>query len=311
MIASSPAFPDPIPSIIPFNSISLLAGAPSIGKTALLATLFKQLRDGHPVFGHQPSPLPGLGFINTDRAWRSGAGAWFDRVGYSDIPHYSLSDDDDFSPKRLRRKFDRTDLLFEFIDKLNLPPGSLVGVDPLALFLGGSLLDYDTCGVAIHEIQRHLKTRKLTLIATVHSGKLKADKKARYLRVQDQFIGSTAIFGFTDTQMYLASPAEISKPYYQFFWQPHLAPAELHSLERDDQGLFVSYVGADTGNQQRIFSLLPANSVSIDFGSLVDLALAIKPPLSRITVKRCLDALLDLGKVERPAHGQYRRKPIH
>lgn len=309
MSASSPAFPDPIPSIIPFNSISLLAGAPSIGKTALIAGLLRNLKDGRPVFGHQPSPLPGLGFINTDRSWAGGAGTWFNRAGYPEIPYYSLCDDDDFHPRRLRRKIERVGILFEFIDKLQLPPGSAVCVDPIALFLGGNLLDYDSCAIACHEIRKELKLRQFTMLANVHSGKLKADKKERYLRIQDQFLGSTAIFGFTDTQMYLATPAELGKPYYQFFWQSHLAPAETFTLERDEQGLFIPYVGADNANQAKIYALFPEDGSPIDLAGLVELAEAI--PLSRATVKRILDALLTLDKIERIAHGFYRRKTVH
>ena len=42
---------------------------------------------------------------------------------------------------------------------------------------GGNLLDYDTCAVACHEIRGILRTRGLTLVATAHASKLKADPK--------------------------------------------------------------------------------------------------------------------------------------
>ena len=299
---------DPLPLIIPGGGISLLAGAPSIGKTALLAACLRDLRLARPLFGHQPTPIPAVGFINADRHWATSAGEWFRRVGFTDLRAYSMADDRAFSPRRLRKKHERTLILAEFIDKLTLPPGSLLAVDPISLFLGGNLLDYDTCAVACLEIRQLLRDRELTLWATAHSSKLKADKKERYARMQDQILGSTAIFGFTDTQMYLAGPAETGKPYYAFLWHSHLAPTETFILDRDDAGLFVPYDGADGKNQTRVLALLPSDGSTIELAAILELAEAV--PISKATVKRALDVLLETGKVERMRHGVYRRTQV-
>jgi hypothetical protein len=300
---------DPLPDIIPFAGISLLAGAPNVGKTALLATMLRDFRDGHLVFGHQPSPIPAIGVINADRSWRRGAGVWFARAGYADIRYYSMADDGSFDIRSLRRKFERAQRLIEFIDRLKLPPGSLLLVDPISLFLGGNLLNYDDCAVACHEIRQALEARGLTIIAAAHSSKLKADKKDRYLRLQDQILGSTALFGFTDTQMYLASPEETGKSYYTFVWHSHLAKAEFFYLDRDEQGLFVPYSGADQGNCTRLLALFPENGDEITLAALSELAEAI--PLSKATVKRVLETLLERERVERVRHGTYRRVLLH
>jgi len=300
---------DPLPLIIPGGGISLLAGAPSIGKTALLATYLRDLYAGQPINGHQPNPVAAIGFINADRGWETGAGEWFRRAGFTDLRFYSMADDRGFSPRRLRKRHERTLILAEFIDKLALPKASLLCVDPIALFLGGNLLDYDACAVACHEIRQVLRDRFLTMWSTAHSSKLKADKKERYVRMQDQILGSTAIFGFTDTQMYLASPAETGKPYYTFLWQSHLAPAETFYLERDEQGLFLPYSGADSKNQNRVLSLIPDDGTEIEFGAIVELADAF--PLSRRTVKNTLDQLVEDNRVAHPKHGIYKRVITH
>jgi hypothetical protein len=307
--ATLPAFPDPLPLILPAGGISLLAGAPNVGKTALLATVARDFRDTRPIFGHQPTPLPGIGVINADRSWARGAGIWFARAGFPEVRAYSMSDDPGFDPRTLRRRFERTQRLADFIDRLALPPGSLVLVDPISLFLGGNLLDYDGCAVACHEIRQLLRVRGLTMIAAAHSSKLKADKRERYVRLQDQILGSTAIYGFCDTQMVLASPEETGKPYYTFLWHSHLAQPELFPLERDDQGLFFPYTGADSANCARVLALLPEDGTETTLGVLVELAEAI--PLSRATVKRALEKLVDLGSVEKIRHGVYRRVVTH
>jgi hypothetical protein len=300
---------DPIPRIIPAYGISLLAGAPNVGKTALMAGIARNFRDNRPIFGHQPAVLPAIGVINADRSWARGTGEWFKRVGFADVRHYSMADDRSFDPRTLRRKFERTQRLAEFVDKLQLPPESLLFVDPVSLFLGGNLIDYDSCAVACHEIRQMLATRCYHLIASAHSSKLKADKKDRYVRLQDQILGSTAIFGFSDTQMYLAAPEETGKPYYTFVWHSHLAPPEFFYLERDEQGLFVPYAGADQGNCTRVLQLFPEDGAEIELGALRELAEAI--PLSKTTLYRVLDTLLERTRIAKVKHGVYRRVLIH
>jgi len=296
---------DPIPRIIPFGGVSLIAGAAGTGKTALLATLLRDLHDGRLIFGHQPNPISGLGIIASDRGWSRGAGFWFERVGYGDIARYCMVDDPKFDPRSLRRKFDRTKLLLDFIDKLKLAPGGVVAVDPIGLFLGGQLVDYDTCAVACLELRAGMRDRGLTILGTAHSGKMKTDKNARYLRPQDAILGSAALFGFGDTQMYLAAPEEINKPYFAFLWHPHEAPPELFPLERDEHGLFLPYTGADRGSCTRVLHLMPENGEPMTLQSIVELAEAI--PLTRKTVQRSLLQLIEDGKVNKTRHGIYRR----
>jgi hypothetical protein len=177
------------------------------------------------------------------------------------------------------------------------------------LFLGGNLLNYDDCAVACHEIRQELNKRLLTLIATAHSSKLRADKRDRYARLQDQILGSAAIYGFSDTQMVLAGPEETGKPYFSFLIHSHLAPPQWFSLERDEQGLFVPYSGADQGNCTRVLALFPEDGAEIAFGALAELAEGI--PLSKATLKRVLETLLERERVEKVRHGYYRRVLLH
>ena len=295
---------DPIPRIIPYSGISLLAGAPGLGKTALLATFARAFRDQRPIFEQAVNPVAAIGYVAADRYWANGAGDWLQRAGYPEIRYYSMMDDLNFDPRSLRRKHERTLRLAEFIATLKLPRHSLVFVDPIGLFLGGNLLNYDDCAVACCEIRRMLGQSGLTCIGSAHSIKLKADKRERYMRLQDQILGSTALYGFTDTQMYLASPEETGKPYYTFLWHSHQTKPEFHYLERDEQGLLVPYSGADEGNCTRVLALMEED-VETGFGVLVELAEQI--PLSRATLKRVLDVLVERERVVRVRHGVYRK----
>src|SRR5262245_49806482 len=115
--ATSLSLLDPLPNIIPACGISLLAGAPNVGKTALMASIARWFRDNRPIFGHQPSFVPAIGVINADRGWGRGSGVWFERVGFVEVRYYSMADDPAFDPRSLRRKFERTARLIEMIDK--------------------------------------------------------------------------------------------------------------------------------------------------------------------------------------------------
>ncbi len=86
------------------------------------------------------------------------------------------------------------------------------------------------------------------MIGTAHAAKQKADKNERYLRPQDRILGSTALFGYTDTQMYLAAPDETGSKdgVYTFFWNPHHAPPAAFPLTRDSEGRFVIAEGTGT-----------------------------------------------------------------
>ncbi len=232
---------DPLPKILTLGSLNLLAGASGIGKTALIAWLLKQFRDGLPVFGHATNPPPAIGYLTADRPWVH-TQHWFHAVGFPEIRQYSIIDDGSLKLPNQRMKHLRVDFFKQVVGKLDLPPGSLLVVDPIALFLGGNLLDYDTVAFACIEIHRWLQAMEYCTLGLAHSAKQRAEKSDRYLRLQDRISGSMALLGYTETQMYLAAPEETGDKHgqYTFLWNPHTAPAETFQFLKGDQGLFLT-----------------------------------------------------------------------
>lgn len=302
---------DLIADVLPRSSVNLIAGAPGAGKTALVAWLAAQFRDNQPIFGYQPRVVPFQAFISADRSWAESTKRWFDLAGYPDIPAYSLQDDKGFRKSRLRKKQDRMSILRSCLDRFDIPPNSIIWVDPLSVFLGGNLLDYDTCLVACSEIREICQDMQSAVIGTAHASKQKSDKHQRYLRLQDRIAGSVALFGYTDTQMYLAEPAEISEKFYLFHWHPHHSPPASFKLARTKTGLFIPYgsEGRDTGEltaeATQVLDLIPFSPSLVKAKDLITHVEAW--PLSRSALYRLLDQLVDQGVILRIGRGQFCR----
>lgn len=316
---------DLVTHLLPRGGLCLLAGSPNLGKTALLASTLRQLRDGEPVFGRTVARVPPMGIISVDRRWTSGAGEWFKRVGYPDIPHYALADDRSLDTRTLRRRADRVSVLGEYIDRLRVPAGGLVCVDPLSLFLGGQLLDYDACTVACCEIRQLLQRRDLTLLGTVHTVKLRGDVKQRYIRPQDAILGSTAIAGSADTLLCLQGPEETGELSYALTIVSHTAPVETIHLERNELGLFVPCAAPRDPRQvacDLVLSVLSGDHTPMTAGAILaalqalanaaaaELGVpAMAPAMNKRTLFRVLRQLQAEGRIVKEAGGYRRAYP--
>jgi hypothetical protein len=311
--------PDPLSPVLLGGTINLIAGAPGAGKSTFLAWLSRQVRDRLPLWGRNWGQVPWQGIICADRSWYRSTKLWFALEGMQDIPAYSLQDDEGFSKARLRHQHQRIAVFEHCLTQLSpnrdgkFPLGSLIYVDPLSIFLGGNLLDYDKCMVACAEIREMALERGITIIGTAHSSKQRANKQDRYLRLQDRILGSTALFGFTDTQMFIAAPGEVDETvdYYCFLWHPHHAPAQTFRFDRDTQGRFVSGEPLDrpVEAQPEPLAELPEwlAIAMIDprsFLELIEIAFTVEQ-WSRAKLNRRLQQLIQQGQVCKPKHGYY------
>lgn len=303
---------DPLPGILNLGFLNLLAGASGIGKTAFIAAAARAFRDGAPFLGHATHQPQALAYVTADRPWADSR-LWFDAVGFSDIAQYSIVDDHTLLMSRFRRRADRTQLLLHCLDKLHLPPGGLVFVDPIALFLGGNLLDYDTVAIACIEIHRVLQARRLCAVGLMHASKQKGDPKERYTRVQDRILGSSALLGFTGTQMYLMSPEESGGDYFSFMWNPHHRPAESFELRKDERGLFHQVEDQDRERPAleslgaevvALYKQFPEPPAALSIKELVTLF----ADTSRATLFRRLKTLADAKYIIQAKYGAWKRR---
>lgn len=297
---------DPIPKIIPAKGVSLLAGASGVGKTTLLAEWAVRFRDGKSIFGHATQPPSFIGCLVVDRRWSSHR-QWFEAAGFPDIPHYSYQDDAELNWGRFHLKTDLIALLERGLDAIRAPHGALVIVDPIAMFVPGNLIDYKMSAIGLAMIGRLCEARGITLIGTAHMGKQKGDEKHRYKRPQDRILGSSALAGFTDTQMYLLGPDDTDEEYYGFGWIPHHAPAQTFELQRDPgSGLFVPYFSHDRDFELfGIMKTIPTERTGIPTKDIVEATETLR--LSKATTYRYLAELKKLGYLAQPKAGRWFR----
>lgn len=306
--------PGPLEPVFLAGSVNLLAGSSGAGKTALLALLARTLRAKQAVFGVQPAAVPYMAYVGVDKSWKRSSSKWFALEGIPDLKHYALSDDTTFRKSRLRTKNDRTAIFRECLAKVTpdgrqFPPGALVFFDPIAPFLGGNLIDYDTCAVAAMELREVLGEMGFpAVLGAVHGGKMKIDKKQGYARLQDHILGSAALYGYTDTQLYLASADELKLKTALLHVAPHHCKPINCFLGREDDGRFV-FAGAPellaTPAASWVVKVLAeAPDFTLEFGAL--LMEAVDRDCGQKKLQRLLAQEIQAGRIERVGHGKYR-----
>lgn len=303
---TTPLYADLIPRILTVPSLNLLGGGSGVGKTALTVGLIRDIQAGKHVFGHATSAPPAIGYIAADRPIAD-AQLWFDAVGVTNVACYSLVDDLEFKTSRLERPKpgEHARIFEDMLVKLALPKGSLLIVDPIALFLGGDLNNYIRMALGCINLTRVIREYQLCVIGLVHSSKQSADAKQRYGRLQDRLSGSMAQLGYSATQMYLAGPDEIGESHHAFVWNPHHAKSEVFNLQQDDKtGLFSLHgTHEDTPGEPLVLSaelasllaILPAPPTTFTVDSLM--AEHSDMQVARTTVWRRLKTLEGRGLV--------------
>ena len=301
-------FPDPIPGIIPFGTVTIFAGAPGVGKTAMLAEWCQRWRDGAPICGHATSRPTGFYYLAADRQWASHQ-QWFNAVGFGDIPHYSLADDPTFDLTELLKPYNALTLLTRSLDVLRPLPGAHVFIDPISpLYIAGNPNASRDVARTLLGVSREAQARQINITCTAHFGKQKADKNERYQRPQDRIAGTGAFSGFSDTQIYLIDPEPPLQPYHVLGWVPrHVRPQEF-TFTRNDHGLFVPYdVMKDDAMASEIldsFNETGATSIAVLRER------AIQRGHSKSAVAHALSRLLHEGRICRLGRGRYQRTQV-
>jgi hypothetical protein len=294
--------------------VTIFAGAPGVGKTAMLSDWIVRWRDGRTIWGHATNAPTQFCYLAADRQWASHQ-QWFNRAGYPDIPRYSLADDPRFDLKELLKPFNALDLFRRALDQANNGkppiPGAHVFVDPVSpIFIAGSPNSSRDVARSLLSFSREAQQRKINITCTAHFAKQPTDKNSRYARPQDRIAGSGAFLGFSDTQIYLIDPEPPDHPFHVLGWNPRLSqPEEFNCVRDTETGLFLPHdCIKDDLVAAEVFDCLDEMGPS-SISAIRERAL--HKGHSRATVTRAISRLLDDQRIARLGRGRYQRVRVH
>ena len=226
-----------VQNLLPAREVSILAGASGVGKSTFLMQMVAAIVNGETAFmGHDISHPQRVAYIAADRTFDSYT-ELAARVGLDlrRLQTRSLVDDDTIDVTRLER--DPMELLMSMIASFRSP--TLVIIDPMVIFLGVDPNRYQQVAPRLIRMGRWCRANNYTIMATHHATKARSDYS--FMRPQDRISGSSALLGFTSSQLFLSGPDEIKKPYAEFIAVNHNAPPEVIKLARNDRGLFAPW----------------------------------------------------------------------
>ncbi len=306
-------FPDPIPGILLYRTVNIFAGAPGVGKTAMIMDWIARMATGRTVWGHPTTCPTGFYYLAGDRQWDSHA-RWLELAGIPEglVHHYSITDDPLLDLNHLKNTYDALDLFALCLEKLDPQPGSLLIVDPGSpLFIAGSANNSKDVARSLITMSRIIRAKQITILMAAHFGKQSADLTTRYTRPQDRIAGSTAFSGFSDSQFYLVDPEpQNNQPWHLLGWVPrHTRPQEF-KCTRGDNGLFIPYndIEEDVTAQQILDQFVATGSTT--YAVIVDRAFELHQ-LSKATVKRAITRLLEDRRIVRLGRGLYGKINVH
>lgn len=247
---------------------------------------------------HSSLSRPGaIGYIVADRT-KEDLLETAEMVGVetSCLPIRSLVDDTSID----MQKFETTPLqvLFDLIDSLK--GCELIVVDPLIVFTGVDTNKYHLNAAKLIRINRFARDRHVTILGTHHATKARTD--FGFKRAQDRISGSSALLGYTSTQLFLATPEETDSDYFEWtIVSHHAAPRTLY-MTRTSSGFEVI----------RESSTAPEPPVEVQILQLLSVG-PMKPQdlingtgKSRATIHRTLSGMEQAGVIVKIEYGRYR-----
>ena len=306
---SQAPYPDPIPGLIPFGSLVVVAGASGAGKTIMLAEWMQRLRDGRSICGHPTNPCTNYYVLAADRDWSTYAKA-YGAAGFPDIEHYVLSEDPGFDPRSWGKRHSALTLFESSMELLAPIPGSWVNVDPVApLFISGNQNDARDVALSLHWFRKIARKYQIILALFANVGKQKSDDV--YKRAQDRIAGSGAFVAYSDTQISIEQDED---GVMSLQITPRNAPIEGHQFRFDTTTrLFVPYMDGVVlqthpdlpAHLLKTFNLIPPEG-TITSPELVKLV-GEKYKIKRTQAFEHIRRLVELGVIERSDLGVLRR----
>ncbi len=303
---------DIIQGVLPACQVSILAGASGAGKTTLVMQILKALQENQDVFGFAAQKNLNIAYLASDRSWDAYQ-TLAERVQVDTNKMQIITVVDDLSiDLELFEKNSRR-LLYNLLDRFVKQGAELIVIDPLMALMGGDPNRYNSVAPRLTELNRYCSKNKVTVLGIHHAGKARTD--FGFKRAQDRISGSSALLGFTSTQLFLAAAEEIQQEYCEWHIVPHTDKPSVLKLKRTDPfGLFAPYtmddeIASASKNVAQtdlvLLDYLPEDGTPMIRREIVK---AMQGVCSQATVDRLLKRLSDAGLIEQLPNGYYKLK---
>lgn len=219
-------------AILPLHQFSLLVGPSGCGKTTLTLQMWKHHEKGKPFPVMLDPSIKRAAIVLADRT-SSEAETRSKYLGIDSLEIYGIVDDTNLDLNVIR---DPLKLWGHILRTLKTDP-QLIIIDPIALFMEGSLIDYKSVAITLIRFNQYAMKYKTTLLGLHHTAKQRADNK--YARPQDRVSGSGAFPGYSSTQCIMVEGLESGNEYDELIIIPHMTPRENYTLMRKEDGYFI------------------------------------------------------------------------
>lgn len=267
----------------------------------------KDLLAGGPLLGLFPlnGPAPAqVGYVVADRTANDlSLTAMTLGLSLPSLCLRSLVDDPSIDISRFEKE--PLGILFELLSSFPSDVRFAV-VDPLIVFTGVDTNKYHLNAAKLIRINRFAMDRGLTILGTHHATKARSD--FGFKRAQDRISGSSALLGYTSTQLFLSTPEEHkgnpgSSDFFEWTVVSHHAAPRTVYLSREEHGFQVQEVkdvrAPKVPMDARIMSVL-----AVGPAKAADLMQALD--ISRATLHRHLQDMQTQGVIVRMDYGVYR-----
>lgn len=245
------------------------------------------------------------GYLANDHAWK----LYEDtanriQLNINGIPHISLMDDESIDLEKFRTN--PLTLLEELLTRLVDQGANAIVCDTLVSWFGGDIRNYNLPAYALLRLGRWCRKHNATILGMHHATKARSDYT--FKRAQDRISGSMSLLGFSSTQLCLLPPEETGEATAQFHIIAHNAPPLMIPLSKRE-GLFVPFIAGQeevvlTPVEEAIMRSVLEEGAN---ATVTRNAISAKiPGISAASLDRHLKRLVNLRKLEKVRHGEYR-----
>ena len=289
-----------INKLIPANEVSLIYGAPGVGKTRYLFELCHYFLEGKPLdLGGQSFQVQQLniGYASYDRSTAAAeelliAYDLIDKIQWKSFRNIHSPDPYTAEPMPL----DRLITQFKGCELIIVDGMGMLMSDPNKYNVVSRFLRYAGTVCELHNF---------TMLGNLHAGKERTDSKI--LNPRQKSLGSTAFSGTTECQIYMGQPNQSDPldPNRIIQWMPHTSGAITQAVAFTKEGRIINTeLALEQDNYELLLIQIPTDK---PFPRETILELAEKLSISRFQCDAWLKKCVQEGRLTKPEYGCYRR----